>query len=344
MVGQHGFVAGRQVDDRDLTERRGRGECDRRTAAGHRQPGHDPTSAVDDRAGAATVGGDRPQVGAAAVAETEPHPALALVRQAAGVGGAAGHHVAVQGIGEVGDLAVVDADAVQVGVADRVACPADHEQRRPVGRPVDGGGHPVGEREHARPGVRVVHLQEVHRRAVVQVAVGAFPAGEGECGAVRRPGRGARAVPSVGELPELAARHVEDVHLRADLTEHPLAVGLVVEAVRDHRSPRAAGRVDRRGEREPAAVRAPTRCTGSDRQVRHLLGLASPGVDDGDLPVAEEGEPGAVRGPDGRRVGRTGGQAAGRVAVGGDQPQLVHVAVLVGVRGPEHVGDPAAVR
>ncbi|MCP9965476.1 hypothetical protein LUX57_10305 [Actinomadura madurae] len=344
MVAQHGLAPGRQVHDRDLTERRGGGERERRAAATGRQPRDDPAGPGDDRACVIAPGRDRPQVGAAVVAQAEHDPALVFLWQTAGIGGSAGHHVAVERPRQVGGLAAGRVDAVQAGVPGRVAGPADHEQRRAVGDPADGGGDPVGEGEHAWPCVRCVHLQQVDRRAVAQVAVGAGPAGEGEDGAVRRPGQGAGALRSVGDLTDPAAVQVQDVQVPAYRAAHPLPVGLVVEAVGDHRRPRAAGRVDRRGEGEPAAVRAPVRSPGSERQIGQPFGLASSGVEHGHLTVAEERDPASVRRPGRRGVGRTGGEAPGCGAVRADQPQPIDGAVVDRVQGPENVRDPAPVR
>jgi hypothetical protein len=128
VVGQHLLRPVLEVHQHDLAVRRRRGEHDRRAAAGHRQARDDPARSGDRRPVTGAVRGPRPQVRAAAVAQAEPHASVVLDRQPAGIGGGAGHDVAVERSGEVGDVAAVERHPDEPGVADRVAGVADHQE------------------------------------------------------------------------------------------------------------------------------------------------------------------------------------------------------------------------
>ena len=296
VLGQHGLGGRGHVDHRELAVRRGRAQGDHRQVAGDREPRHDPTCAVEHRPGVGAVGGHRPEVGAPALAHAEQDPTVGrLLRQPARVGRGARHHVAVQGAGEVDRDTGVERDAEQPGVTDRVPVPADDEQALAVDGVRDRAGDPVGEREHPGQRLRVVHGEQVDGDAEAQVAVLTHRAGEGDGAAVGRPRGCAGVLGAVGDLAALARGEVDHVHLAADRTEHPGAVGLVVEPVGDQRA--SAAGVDGSGEREPGAVRAPHRSSGAEREVGHPLGLASVGGQQVDLTVADERDPRPVRRP-----------------------------------------------
>ena len=106
--------------------------------------------------------------------------------------------------------------------------------------------------------------------------------------------------------------------------------------------------VDRRGERDLAAVRAPHRGAGAERQVRELLGLAAADRQPPQLRRAvlraQEREPAAVRRPRAARSRRCRASAAARrrrrpaAATG-----CGTAAVGLGVDRAQHVDDPSAV-
>ena len=236
MVGQHGLGAGGEVERHDLAVRRGRGEGDDGGAARDREPGDHAAGAGEDRAVLV------PQVRAAAVPDREEQPAVGgLDRAGAGVGRAAGHHVAVEVAGDVDGLAAVERDPQQVGVPEPQARVADDQQALAVGAERDGAGDPLLERDHPRLGLGVVDVEQVHGGAEGEVAVGTDLAGEGDGAAVRRPGRLAGVV-TVGELAAVAGGEVDHVQLAARRAEHAGTVGLVVDGPRDQRRRSSSGR------------------------------------------------------------------------------------------------------
>jgi hypothetical protein len=152
---------------------------------------------------------------------------------------------------------------------------------------------------------------------------------------------------------------VQDVHVVAHGAQVAGAVGQVVQPVGDDRC-RAAPRprrivlagsgvqVDRRGERDGPAVRAPHRPAGAQRQRGELLGFAAAGRQQPDLRRAvggsQERDPRAVRRPRRRRVGAAPGELLRLAVAGADPPEVAHGAVGVGIHRAQHVHGVASVR
>ncbi len=263
----------------------------------------------------AAVDRDRVQVRASPVADAEEHRAV-VAREGgrrARVRRPAGHHVAIERRGQVDRSAVVQRHAPEAGVTDRVAGPADDDERRAIRRPRDGAADTVGEGDDLRLGAAPVRVHELDGRPVGQVGIGRRRGSEGELQAVRRPGRVSGVPVAMRELSALLRLDVEDVHVLADAPQEAGAVRLVVQPV-DHdrllRPPRACGFVvgvdagiGRGREGDLRAVRAPDGCAGAERERRQLLGLPAVARQEPDLrrPVRrpQERDRGAVRRPGG---------------------------------------------
>ncbi len=357
--GPHFHRSPGDADRRDLPVGRRRGEHDRRRVPGDGHRRHGGSAATGEEPRFASPGVDRVQLGVAAVAGAEQHGGAGRPRERAGVAGTARHDVPVQRRRQIDGFPAVQGNSQQPEVPGCGVAAADGEQRGAVGGPVDRGAHAVAGAGQAGLAATVTGLDDVRAGAERQVGIGVRSRGKRQERAVRRPGGVTRVPVPRSHLPDLAGGDVEDVDVLAQRPQQPGAVGLEAEPVGDHRSTRAAGpggvvfafvrgEVDRGGEGDLRAVRAPDRGARAERERGDLLGLTAirgqqPHLG-GTVLGAQEREPGAVRRPGGCQVCGAAGQPPRRTAAGGDLPERPGVLVLVPVGGAQDVDDPGAVR
>ncbi len=145
---------------------------------------------------------------------------------------------------------------------------ADDDEAAAVGRPKNGSGEPISQRDLRGARLRIESVDREHRPHQRSVTVGRTPR-EGQRPAVRRPRRAVGVIVAVRQLAGLSRDDIEDEQLLAHGAERPRTIGLVVEPVNDDRVVAAGIRrstVDRGGEGDVCAVRAPDGSTRACRQ------------------------------------------------------------------------------